>query len=155
MTKSDLIERLCQDQKLPKGKAELLVNTIFECLEESLRRGERIEIRGFGSFEIRAYKSYQGRNPKTGVPVPVKEKRLPFFKVGKELKERVNGEPEDADAGAPNGNGAPHGNGNGANNGGGNHGAGPHAGIAAAEAAPAEKPALATAALTNPSGARG
>jgi len=90
MTKSDLIERLCQDQKLPKGKAELLVNTIFECLEESLRRGERIEIRGFGSFEIRAYKSYQGRNPKTGVPVSVKEKRLPFFKVGKELKERIN-----------------------------------------------------------------
>ena len=91
MTKSDLIERLCQDEKLPKGKAELLVNTVFECLEEALRRGERIEIRGFGSFEIRRYKSYQGRNPKTGVPVSVDEKRLPFFKVGKELKERVNG----------------------------------------------------------------
>jgi len=91
MTKSDLIERLCQDEKLPKGKAELLVNTIFDCLEQALRRGERIEIRGFGSFEIRTYKSYQGRNPKTGVPVSVLEKRLPFFKVGKELKERVNG----------------------------------------------------------------
>ena len=91
MTKSDLIERLCQDEKLPKGKAELLVNTIFDCLEQALRRGERIEIRGFGSFEIRTYKAYQGRNPKTGVPVSVLEKRLPFFKVGKELKERVNG----------------------------------------------------------------
>ena len=91
MTKSDLIERLCQDQKLPKGKAELLVNTIFDCLEQALRRDERIEIRGFGSFEIRRYKAYQGRNPKTGVPVSVREKRLPFFKVGKELKERVNG----------------------------------------------------------------
>ena len=90
MTKSDLIERLCQDEKLPKGKAELLVNTIFDCLEQALRRGERIEIRGFGSFEIRTYKAYQGRNPKTGVPVSVLEKRLPFFKVGKELKERVN-----------------------------------------------------------------
>jgi integration host factor subunit beta len=98
MTKSDLIERLCLGQKLPKGKAELLVDTIFDCLEQALRRGERIEIRGFGSFEIRSYKAYQGRNPKTGVPVPVREKRLPFFKVGKELKERVN-PPGDAAAG--------------------------------------------------------
>jgi integration host factor subunit beta len=102
MTKSDLIERLCQEQKLPKGKAELLVNTIFDCLEQALRRGERIEIRGFGSFEIREYKAYRGRNPKTGVPVSVREKRLPFFKVGKELKERVNGRP-DSSSGSPNG----------------------------------------------------
>jgi integration host factor subunit beta len=101
MTKSDLIERLCQDEKLPKGKAELLVNTVFECLEEALRRGERIEIRGFGSFEIRRYKSYQGRNPKTGVPVSVEEKRLPFFKVGKELKERVNGAADAGSDGSP------------------------------------------------------
>jgi integration host factor subunit beta len=90
MTKSDLIEHLCQVQKLPKGRAELLVNTIFDCLEQSLRRGERIEIRGFGSFEIRHYRAYQGRNPRTGSQVAVKPKRLPFFKVGKELKERVN-----------------------------------------------------------------
>jgi integration host factor subunit beta len=100
MTKSDLIERLCLGQKIPKGKAELLVDTIFECLEQALRRGERIEIRGFGSFEIRSYKAYQGRNPKTGVQVPVREKRLPFFKVGKELKERVNPN-EAAEAPAP------------------------------------------------------
>jgi integration host factor subunit beta len=104
MTKSDLIERLCQEQKLPKGKAELLVNTIFDCLEQSLRRGERIEIRGFGSFEIREYKAYKGRNPKTGVPVSVREKRLPFFKVGKELKERVNGREPGPDSGSANGN---------------------------------------------------
>ncbi len=103
MTKSDLIERLCQEQKLPKGKAELLVNTIFDCLEQALRRGERIEIRGFGSFEIREYKAYKGRNPKTGVPVSVREKRLPFFKVGKELKERVNGRVSDATPGSSNG----------------------------------------------------
>src|SRR4051794_13980327 len=90
MTKSDLIEHLCQVQKLPKGRAELLVNTIFDCLEQALRRGERIEIRGFGSFEIRHYRAYQGRNPRTGSTVAVKPKRLPFFKVGKELKERVN-----------------------------------------------------------------
>src|SRR5690349_21676593 len=90
MTKSDLIEKLCQQQKLPKGRAELLVNQIFQCMEDSLRRGERIEIRGFGSFEVRSYKAYEGRNPRTGEPVHVKPKRLPFFKVGKELRERVN-----------------------------------------------------------------
>ncbi|HEX4403481.1 MAG TPA: HU family DNA-binding protein [Polyangia bacterium] len=90
MTKSDLIDVLCETQKMPKGRAELLVNVIFDSMEASLRRGERIEIRGFGSFEIREYRSYEGRNPRTGSAVAVKPKRLPFFKVGKELKERVN-----------------------------------------------------------------
>ena len=90
MTKSDLIDVLCETQKMPKGRAELLVNVIFDSMEESLRRGERIEIRGFGSFEIREYRAYEGRNPRTGSAVAVKPKRLPFFKVGKELKERVN-----------------------------------------------------------------
>ncbi len=75
---------------MPKGRAELLINAIFDCMEASLRRGERIEIRGFGSFEIRNYRAYEGRNPRTGSSVSVKPKRLPFFKVGKELKERVN-----------------------------------------------------------------
>jgi integration host factor subunit beta len=112
MTKSDLIEHLCQVEKLPKGRAELLVNTIFDCLEQSLRRGERIEIRGFGSFEIRHYRSYQGRNPRTGTTVAVKPKRLPFFKVGKELKERVNAAAQGKKASGPtNGsNGAASGN---------------------------------------------
>lgn len=90
MTKSDLIDKLCESQKLPKGRAELLVNVVFDSMEAALRRGERIEIRGFGSFEIRNYRSYEGRNPRTGVTVKVQPKRLPFFKVGKELKERVN-----------------------------------------------------------------
>ena len=90
MTKSDLIDRLCDEQRMPKGRAELLINCIFDTMEHSLRRGERIEIRGFGSFEIRHYKAYEGRNPRTGAAVEVKPKRLPFFKVGKELKERVN-----------------------------------------------------------------
>ena len=90
MTKSDLIEAVANKLHLPKGKAELIVNCIFESMEESLRQGERIEIRGFGSFEIRHYKAYEGRNPRTGDPVGVQPKRLPFFKVGKELKERVN-----------------------------------------------------------------
>jgi len=116
MTKSDLIEHLCMVEKLPKGRAELLVNTIFDCLEQSLRRGERIEIRGFGSFEIRHYRSYQGRNPRTGSTVAVKPKRLPFFKVGKELKERVNAaaghKPGPSSAGS---NGAANGSSNGAN----------------------------------------
>jgi integration host factor subunit beta len=90
MTKSDLIDVLCETQKIPKGRAELLVQVIFESMEEALKRGERIEIRGFGSFELRSYKPYEGRNPRTGVRVSVQPKRLPFFKVGKELKERVN-----------------------------------------------------------------
>jgi integration host factor subunit beta len=113
MTKSDLIEHLCQVEKLPKGRAELLVNTIFDCLEQSLRRGERIEIRGFGSFEIRHYRAYQGRNPRTGSTVAVKPKRLPFFKVGKELKERVNAaagkKRPDPSSASPSSNGAPNG----------------------------------------------
>ena len=112
MTKSDLIDVLCETRKMPKGRAELLVNVIFDAMEATLRRGERIEIRGFGSFEIRNYRAYEGRNPRTGAMVNVKPKRLPFFKVGKELKERVN---EAAAAAAPrapssngtNGNGVP------------------------------------------------
>jgi integration host factor subunit beta len=114
MTKSDLIDALCEAQKMPKGRAELLVNVIFDTMEASLRRGERIEIRGFGSFEIREYRAYEGRNPRTGSSVAVKPKRLPFFKVGKELKERVNdgghanGKAAAANrAGGPNGAGAP------------------------------------------------
>jgi integration host factor subunit beta len=90
MTKSDLIEMVANKLHLPKGKAELIVNCIFDSMEDSLKKGERIEIRGFGSFEIRHYKAYEGRNPRTGDPVGVQPKRLPFFKVGKELKERVN-----------------------------------------------------------------
>ncbi|HEY1586087.1 MAG TPA: HU family DNA-binding protein [Polyangia bacterium] len=90
VTKSDLIETVAQKLHLPKGKAELIVNCVFDSMEASLKKGERIEIRGFGSFEIRHYKPYEGRNPRTGDPVAVQEKRLPFFKVGKELKERVN-----------------------------------------------------------------
>jgi integration host factor subunit beta len=97
MTKSDLIDVLCETEKMPKGRAELLINAIFDCMEGSLRRGERIEIRGFGSFEIRTYRAYEGRNPRTGAAVNVKPKRLPFFKVGKELKERVNAAAEKAE----------------------------------------------------------
>lgn len=90
MTKSELIERLAEAAKLTKGKAELVVGTVFDAMTDALIRGEGIEIRGFGSFTVRQYKSYEGRNPRTGGAVHVKPKRLPFFKVGKELRARVN-----------------------------------------------------------------
>lgn len=101
MTKSELIEAVANQLKLPKGKAELIVNCVFDSMEAALKRGERIEIRGFGSFEIRHYKAYKGRNPRTGAEVDVRPKRLPFFKVGKELKERVNEGKDQEHAPAP------------------------------------------------------
>lgn len=92
MTKSELIEVVAQEANLTKGRAELVINTIFESMVEALQRGEGIEIRGFGSFTVRQYKSYEGRNPRTGDAVHVSPKRLPFFKVGKDLRLRVNGQ---------------------------------------------------------------
>lgn len=91
MTKSELIERVAQESGLTKGRAEMVVNTIFDSMTAALIAGDGIEIRGFGSFTVRQYKSYEGRNPRTGDVVHVAPKRLPFFKVGKELRERVNG----------------------------------------------------------------
>ncbi len=93
MTKSELIEVVAQETGLTKGRAELVVNTIFDSMIEALERVEGIEIRGFGSFTVRQYKAYEGRNPRTGEAVHVAPKRLPFFKVGKDLRERVNGNP--------------------------------------------------------------
>jgi integration host factor subunit beta len=90
VTKSELIDALAERSNLTKARAELVVNCVFEAMTEALERGEGIEIRGFGSFTVRPYKPYSGRNPRTGEPVPVPAKRLPFFKVGKELKELVN-----------------------------------------------------------------
>ena len=91
MTKSELIDALSDRMDgLKQKEAEIIVNTIFSRMKKSLIQGERIEIRGFGSFKVKSYKAYSGRNPKTGQSIRVKPKRLPFFKVGKELKERVN-----------------------------------------------------------------
>ena len=90
MTKADLIDIVAERTKLPRGRAELLVGQMFDCMVDALQKGEGIEIRGFGSFSIRAYREYQGRNPRTGEAVHVKPKRLAFFKVGKELRDRVN-----------------------------------------------------------------
>ena len=92
MNKSDLIEQLAISRDISVKRAEQVVSVLFGSMSEALLDGERIEIRGFGSFEIREYGSYTGRNPKTGEPIEVKPKRLPFFKVGKELRERVLGE---------------------------------------------------------------
>ena len=90
MTKSELIEAIAARGELTKARAEMVVNCVFDAMTEALQRGEGIEIRGYGSFTVRPYKPYAGRNPRTGQPVPVPAKRLPFFKVGKELKELVN-----------------------------------------------------------------
>jgi integration host factor subunit beta len=90
MTKSELIDAIAARADLTKARAEMVVNCVFDAMTEALQRGEGIEIRGYGSFTVRPYKPYAGRNPRTGQPVPVPAKRLPFFKVGKELKELVN-----------------------------------------------------------------
>jgi integration host factor subunit beta len=91
MTKSELIDVVAQRTKITKSRAEQVVNCVFDSMTTALEKGEGIEIRGFGSFTVRHYRAYNGRNPRTGRPVPVPPKRLPFFKVGKELKELVNG----------------------------------------------------------------
>lgn len=90
MNKSQLIEALAKAKDLPLKRAEEIVNTVFGDMEKALINGERVEIRGFGSFKIKHYEGYQGRNPKTGEIINVTAKRLPFFKVGKELKDRVD-----------------------------------------------------------------
>jgi integration host factor subunit beta len=92
MNKSELIELLSLKKGISFKKAEEIINTIFDSMTEAMLSGDRIEIRGFGSFVINEYKSYTGRNPKTGESISVKPKKLPFFKVGKELKERVAGQ---------------------------------------------------------------
>jgi integration host factor subunit beta len=90
MNKSQLIEALAKAENLTIKKAEMVVNTMFNSVEDALVQGDRVEIRGFGSFKVKDYDGYQGRNPKTGEIIEVGQKKLPFFKVGKELKERVD-----------------------------------------------------------------
>ena len=98
MNKSELIERLATRTGLSIQQAEEVVHLIIDKLRTTLVNGGRIEIRGFGSFVVKAYRAYQGRNPRTGQKIPVPPKKLPFFKVGKELKERI-----DSDDGSPEG----------------------------------------------------
>lgn len=90
MTKSDLIDALASELKVSSREAASIIDTILTTMTDSLCRGESIEIRGFGSFVVRHYGSYEGRNPKSGKMIQVKEKKLPFFKVGKELREQVD-----------------------------------------------------------------
>lgn len=90
MTKASLIDVLSEKSGITRVKAEAVVNTIFDIMVEALMKDDRIEIRGFGSFVNRKYDSYKGRNPRTGEIIAVDKKKLPFFKVGKELKEEIN-----------------------------------------------------------------
>jgi len=95
MTKSGLIEKVAeQTPHISKKDTEVVVNTIFDAMTEALKLGERIEIRGFGSFQVKVREAREGRNPKTGDEVHIPAKRTPFFKVGKELKEMVDSGPE-------------------------------------------------------------
>ncbi len=90
MNKSDLMMAIKENGDLSRQEAERIVNVFFQSIEDSLCNGGRVEIRGFGSFTVNTYKSYTGRNPKTGTQIRVPSKKLPFFKVGKELKELVD-----------------------------------------------------------------
>ncbi len=94
MTKSGLIEEVARrTPHISKKDTEVVVNTIFDAMTHALKHGERIEIRGFGSFQVKVREAREGRNPKTGEPVQISAKRTPFFKVGKELKEMVDEAP--------------------------------------------------------------
>ena len=90
MNKSDLIVDLAKEADLPLRKSEEIVNLASETMSTALVNGDRIEVRGFGSFVVKKYKDYTGRNPKTGEKIAVSKKKLPFFKLGKELKEKVD-----------------------------------------------------------------
>jgi integration host factor subunit beta len=90
VNKSELIERMSEKSGISVQQAEEVVNLIYKRMRDTLVNGGRVEIRGFGSFVVKEYESYEGRNPKTGEKIPVPPKKLPFFKVGKELKERID-----------------------------------------------------------------
>ena len=90
MTKLQLIDALRTETKISKSEAEQIVDLFFNEMSEALSKGDRVEIRGLCSFYVKKYKAYTGRNPKTGEPSAIKPKKLPFFKCGKGLKERVD-----------------------------------------------------------------
>lgn len=102
MTKADLVEELVKVSKISKKHAETIVNTVFSSITDALQRDDKIELRGFGSFRVRKRRSRQGRNPRSGDRVEVPEKRIPYFKPGKELKELINRKPvEESPSSAP------------------------------------------------------
>ena len=90
MNKSELVKALADQANISLDEATLVVNTFVDSMKDSLLEGGRVEIRGFGSFKVKDYGSYAGRNPRTGEKVAVEPKRLPFFRAGKELKESLN-----------------------------------------------------------------
>ena len=90
MNKSELVKALADQANISLDEATLVVNTFVDSMKDSLLEGGRVEIRGFGSFKVKEYGSYAGRNPRTGEKVAVEPKRLPFFRSGKELKEYLN-----------------------------------------------------------------
>ena len=90
MNKSDLIQKLSSEAGFPLRKTEEVVDLVFSKMSDALAEGDRVEIRGFGSFKVKEYEGYVGRNPKTLEAVEVKPKKLPFFKCGRELKRRLN-----------------------------------------------------------------
>jgi integration host factor subunit beta len=98
MTKADLIEEVSRVVEFTRKESEVIVEAIFDSVVKSLREGDKIEIRGFGSFRTRQRQSRIGRNPKTGARVDVPAKRIPYFKPSKELKDLVNEEPSPAPA---------------------------------------------------------
>jgi integration host factor subunit beta len=109
MTKAELVEEVSRVSDLTKKHSELIVETVFRSIVTALQRGEKIELRGFGSFRLRQREPRKGRNPKTGDKVDVPPKKVPYFKPGKELKELINRETgAPVGLGAPAGVGAPH-----------------------------------------------
>ena len=90
MKKSELINRVAREFPCSHQEAEVAVKAVFESIEDALVSGSRVEVRGFGTFEVREYRAYQGRNPKTGARVAVAPKKSPFFKAGKEIREGLN-----------------------------------------------------------------
>ncbi len=90
MNKSELVKSLSEELDMPITEASLYVETFFDCVREALLEDARVEIRGFGSFKIKEYEGYQGRNPKSGISVDVPPKKLPVFRTGKELKDLLN-----------------------------------------------------------------
>jgi integration host factor subunit beta len=100
MTKAELVEDVARAAELTKKDAERLVEIVFESIIETLNQGEKIELRGFGSFRVRERGARRGRNPKTGDPVDIPAKRVPYFKPGKEMKELINEESGDGSSSA-------------------------------------------------------
>ncbi len=97
MTKAELVEEVARAAELTKKDSEVIVDEVFKNIIQALNQGDKIELRGFGSFRVRQRDARRGRNPKTGEPVDIPAKRVPYFKPGKELKELINGHPDDFD----------------------------------------------------------